>query len=124
MLSPRKFLPILSWAPGYQRTDLRSDLAAGVTVGAMPLPLPHLVPIVEPICEIARQMPDASVDEIVRHNVAATINALAEHSGPVGAASRNGQLEIRGAVHGLLSGHLEPIDPQPIHPPTITELAA
>ena len=34
MSSLRKFLPILSWAPRYQRSDLRSDLAAGLTVGA------------------------------------------------------------------------------------------
>ena len=33
-----KILPILSWAPRYDRTDLRSDLAAGLTVGAMLVP--------------------------------------------------------------------------------------
>ena len=33
-----KALPILSWAPHYDRTDLRSDLAAGLTVGAMLVP--------------------------------------------------------------------------------------
>ncbi len=31
-------MPILSWAPHYERTDLRSDLAAGLTVGAMLVP--------------------------------------------------------------------------------------
>lgn len=31
-------IPILRWAPRYQRDDLRSDLAAGVTVGAMLVP--------------------------------------------------------------------------------------
>ena len=31
-------LPILDWAPRYRRTDLRSDLAAGLTVGAMLVP--------------------------------------------------------------------------------------
>jgi SulP family sulfate permease len=31
-------LPILSWAPHYRRDDLRGDLAAGVTVGAMLVP--------------------------------------------------------------------------------------
>jgi len=31
-------LPILSWAPRYDRRDLRSDLAAGLTVGAMLVP--------------------------------------------------------------------------------------
>jgi SulP family sulfate permease len=34
----RSLLPILRWAPNYQRVDLRSDLAAGVTVGAMLVP--------------------------------------------------------------------------------------
>ncbi len=33
-----KLLPILSWGPTYERSDLRSDLAAGVTVGAMLVP--------------------------------------------------------------------------------------
>lgn len=31
-------LPITSWAPRYERGDLRSDLAAGLTVGAMLVP--------------------------------------------------------------------------------------
>ena len=34
----RKLLPILVWAPRYERRDLRSDLAAGLTVGAMLVP--------------------------------------------------------------------------------------
>ncbi len=33
-----RLLPILTWAPSYERTNLRSDLAAGVTVGAMLVP--------------------------------------------------------------------------------------
>lgn len=78
----------------------------------------HLAPIVEPICEIARQMPDASIDDIVRRNVAATVDALVRHSGPVGDAARTGQLEIRGAVHDLCSAQLEPIRPLPVHPPS------
>ena len=36
--SLRRLLPILTWAPNYQRPDLRSDLAAGLTVGAMLVP--------------------------------------------------------------------------------------
>lgn len=31
-------LPILRWAPRYERSDLRSDVAAGLTVGAMLVP--------------------------------------------------------------------------------------
>lgn len=69
----------------------------------------HLGPIVEPICEIARAMPDAPVEAIARRNVAAAVVALAEHSGPVGRAARAGRLEIRGAIHDLLSGRLEPV---------------
>ncbi len=33
-----KLFPILTWAPSYDRADARSDLAAGVTVGAMLVP--------------------------------------------------------------------------------------
>jgi SulP family sulfate permease len=36
--SIKQLLPILSWGPAYQRRDLRSDLAAGVTVAAMLVP--------------------------------------------------------------------------------------
>jgi SulP family sulfate permease len=39
LVSFRSIFPILSWAPGYDRgRDLRSDLAAGLTVGAMLVP--------------------------------------------------------------------------------------
>lgn len=34
----RRLLPILDWGPSYDRGDLRSDLAAGVTVAAMLVP--------------------------------------------------------------------------------------
>jgi SulP family sulfate permease len=33
-----KLLPILEWGPAYRREDLRSDLSAGLTVGAMLVP--------------------------------------------------------------------------------------
>ena len=33
-----RLLPVLSWGPAYDRSNLRSDLAAGVTVGAMLVP--------------------------------------------------------------------------------------
>jgi SulP family sulfate permease len=38
MMNLAKLLPIVGWAPRYQRADLRSDLAAGLTVGAMLVP--------------------------------------------------------------------------------------
>lgn len=34
----RQLLPILSWGPAYRRGDFRSDLTAGLTVGAMLVP--------------------------------------------------------------------------------------
>ena len=34
----QEFLPILAWGPRYERSNLRSDLAAGLTVGAMLVP--------------------------------------------------------------------------------------
>jgi sulfate permease, SulP family len=34
----RRVLPILSWGPNYRRGDFRSDLTAGLTVGAMLVP--------------------------------------------------------------------------------------
>lgn len=33
-----KLVPIFGWAPNYERSDLRSDLGAGLTVGAMLVP--------------------------------------------------------------------------------------
>ena len=33
-----RVLPVLTWAPSYRRGDLRSDLSAGLTVGAMLVP--------------------------------------------------------------------------------------
>ena len=38
MSSLAKVFPILSWVPGYDRADIRSDIAAGLTVGAMLVP--------------------------------------------------------------------------------------
>ncbi len=77
----------------------------------------HLAPIVEPICRLARSMPDKGIDDLVRANVAQTVTDLAEHLGPVGIAARDGRLEIRGAVHNLLLGQLETINSNPnTHP--------
>ncbi len=38
MMNLAKLLPIVGWAPRYKRANLRSDLAAGLTVGAMLVP--------------------------------------------------------------------------------------
>ena len=37
-MSVSRLIPLLAWAPNYERRDLRSDLAAGLTVGAMLVP--------------------------------------------------------------------------------------
>ena len=74
-------------------------------------------PIVEPICQVAARFPDAGVDELVAHNVKNTIEELTAHSGPVGAAHRSGELEIRGAVHDISVGTLSPVhhEQTPVH---------
>jgi len=37
-MNPKKFIPILSWLPDYNRHFLRGDLSAGLTVGIMLIP--------------------------------------------------------------------------------------
>jgi carbonic anhydrase len=69
----------------------------------------HLAAIVAPICEIARAHPDRSVDELAALNVAGTMAELAAHDGPVGRAVADGRVEIRGAVHDLVTGRLHPV---------------
>jgi carbonic anhydrase len=86
--------------------------AAGGTCGG------HLAPIVEPICQLALTMPGASTDDLVRCNVANTVEQLERHTGPVGTSARAGRLEIRGAVHDLLTGQLDPVHPRITHAPT------
>ena len=76
----------------------------------------HLAPIVESICRLARDRPEASVDELVRENVDVTVGTLARHSGPVGEAVRSRRLDIRGAVHDLRSGELEILSLNIHHP--------
>lgn len=69
----------------------------------------HLAPIVEPICRIARLHPDASVDELAALNVANTMADLAAHDGPIAQAVAEGRVEIRGALHDLVTGQLRPV---------------
>ncbi len=69
----------------------------------------YLAPIVAPICEIARRHPEMSVDELAVRNVANTVAQLAEHDGPVGRGVAAGRVEIRGAIHDLTTGRLEPV---------------
>jgi carbonic anhydrase len=75
--------------------------AAGGTCGG------YLAPIVEPICRLADAMPGATVDQLVTANVAATVDELVRHDGPVGDAARSRRLDVRGAVHDLCSGELD-----------------
>jgi carbonic anhydrase len=72
----------------------------------------HLAPIVEPICRIARLHPEASVDELATLNVAGTMADLAAHDGPIAQAVAEGRLEIRGALHDLVTGQLCPVTPE------------
>lgn len=81
----------------------------------------HLAPIVEPICRLARQMPEADIDDLVRANVAGTVAELTHHDGPVGLAVRNGQLDVRGAVHNLLLGTLEVVTLETTQEPATLE---
>jgi carbonic anhydrase len=50
-----------------------------------------------------------SVDELAVRNVANTVAQLAEHDGPVGRGVAAGRVEIRGAIHDLTTGWLEPV---------------
>ena len=69
----------------------------------------HLASIVSPICDIARDHPDVSIDELAALNVAGTMADLAAHDGPVGRATAERRAEIRGAVHNLVAGRLETV---------------
>lgn len=69
----------------------------------------HLAPIVAPICKIARRHPDATVDELAALNVASTMADLAAHEGPITKAIAEGRLEIRGALHDLVTAQLHPV---------------
>lgn len=69
----------------------------------------HLEPIVSSICELAAAHPDAGPDDIAALNVARTVRDLRSHDGPTGDAFAAGRLEIRGALHDLETGRLEPI---------------
>ncbi|MGI9614280.1 MAG: carbonic anhydrase [Acidimicrobiales bacterium] len=69
----------------------------------------HLAPVVTPISELARTMPAPQPERLAEHNVANTVNDLANHPGPVGQAATAGRLEIRGAIHDLRSGQLRPV---------------
>lgn len=71
----------------------------------------HLAPIVEPICRLAKTMPDVDAEQLVTANVADTVLRLTNHDGPVGKKARSGRLRIQGAVHDLSRGHLDLVDP-------------
>jgi carbonic anhydrase len=81
----------------------------------------HLSPIVAPICELVRQHPGATADELALINVERTLAELRLHDGPAGAAIRAGSVEVRGAVHDLATGHLRQtttpavVNPQQLH---------
>ncbi len=69
----------------------------------------HLAPIVAPICEIARANPGMDPDRVAELNVATTMAALIDHDGPVGYAASAGTVDVRGAIHDLRTGQLQPV---------------
>lgn len=70
----------------------------------------HLTPVVRPICDLATEHPELPRVDLVRLNVAATVDALRHHDGPTGEAARRGDISIRGAVFDLESGRLTETD--------------
>lgn len=84
---------------GHTHCGAVAAAAAGVCSGP-------LAPIVQPICEIAKDFPDADARAIERLNVKYTIAALCDASGAVGRAVRAGTVEVRGAVYDIESGEL------------------
>ncbi|MFN3256574.1 MAG: carbonic anhydrase [Ilumatobacter sp.] len=69
----------------------------------------HLAPIVAPICEIARRYPGVAVDDLAALNVLNTMDELSAHDGPVGQAITSGAVEVRGALHDLVTGRLRTV---------------
>lgn len=69
----------------------------------------ELAAVTAPICAVIDQHPHAEESAIVRHNVTATLRALAAHDGPTGRATRAGRLAVVGAVHDLATGRLEDV---------------
>jgi carbonic anhydrase len=69
----------------------------------------HLAPILAPICELARNHPNASIEELAVLNVASTMADIAGHDGPIRHGVAEGRVEIRGAIHDLATGQLHPV---------------
>jgi carbonic anhydrase len=70
----------------------------------------RLEPILDPICELAREHPDLEPDTLSALNVARTMATLRADDGPAGRAAADGRLAIRGAVHDVASGELTPVE--------------
>jgi carbonic anhydrase len=75
----------------------------------------HLLPIVEPICRLAKANPSIQVEALVRLNVEETVRVLTEHPGPTGEAARSGAITIQGSVHDLRTGDLVTLPGSDIH---------
>lgn len=82
---------------GHTHCGAVAAAAAGVCSGP-------LAPIVNPICEVARDVPDTDPREIERLNVERTVAALKSAPGAVGVAVRAGRVDVRGAVYDIESG--------------------
>jgi carbonic anhydrase len=66
-------------------------------------------PITEPICELVARHPEDDADRISARNVEVTVADLVAHRGATGLAARSGRVQIRGALHDLRTGRLEPV---------------
>jgi carbonic anhydrase len=68
-----------------------------------------LAPIVNPICEIAREWPDADARLIEQLNVEHTVATLSIAPGTIGDAVRSGRLLLRGTIYDIESGSLRTV---------------
>ncbi len=70
---------------------------------------PNLAPVVEPIARALSGRRPSSLDEAVRINVVASMEALRSHRGPAGGAIRSGRVILKGVVFDVVSARLTEI---------------
>ena len=79
-----------------------------------------LAPIVDPICELARDLPDANPREIERLNVEQTVAALRRAPGAIGDAVRAGRVDVRGTIYDIESGDVTVTRNEPLTTESLT----
>ncbi len=77
--------------------------AHAAVAGDPPWPLE---PVVDPLLELAKADPTASVDDIIERNVRRTMDVLAAHRGPTGRSVNQGVTELRGGIYDVRSGQV------------------